>query len=131
MPAEIDEIQRKITQAEIEREALKKEVDDASKKRLAKLEEELAAMKDEIQEMKAHWQNEKDMIQTIRKIKEELEQIGIEEQHAEREGDLAKVAEIRYGKATELKKRFDEAKRKLSELQKDKCLRKLTKFSVK
>jgi ATP-dependent Clp protease ATP-binding subunit ClpB len=97
MPAEIDEIQRKITQAEIEREALKKEVDDASKKRLAKLEEELAAMKDEIQEMKAHWQNEKDMIQTIRKIKEELEQIGIEEQHAEREGDLAKVAEIRYG----------------------------------
>jgi ATP-dependent Clp protease ATP-binding subunit ClpB len=120
MPAEIDEIQRKITQAEIEREALKKEVDDASKKRLAKLEEELAAMKDEIQDMKAHWQNEKDMIQTIRKIKEELEQIGIEEQHAEREGDLAKVAEIRYGKATELKKRFDEAKRKLSELQKDK-----------
>ena len=120
MPAEIDEIQRKITQAEIEREALKKEVDEASKKRLAKLEEELAAMKDEIQEMKAHWQNEKDMIQTIRKIKEELEQIGIEEQHAEREGDLAKVAEIRYGKATELKKRFDEAKRKLSELQKDK-----------
>ncbi|MDL2124305.1 MAG: ATP-dependent chaperone ClpB [Deltaproteobacteria bacterium] len=120
MPAEIDEIQRKITQAEIEREALKKELDDASKKRLAKLEEELAAMKDEIQEMKAHWQNEKDMIQTIRKIKEELEQIGIEEQHAEREGDLAKVAEIRYGKATELKKRFDEAKRKLSELQKDK-----------
>ena len=120
MPAEIDEIQRKITQAEIEREALKKEVDNASKKRLAKLEEELAAMKDEIQEMKAHWQNEKDMIQTIRKIKEELEQIGIEEQHAEREGDLAKVAEIRYGKATELKKRFDEAKRKLSELQKDK-----------
>ena len=120
MPAEIDEIQRKITQAEIEREALKKEVDDASKKRLAKLEEELAAMKDEIQEMKAHWQNEKEMIQTIRKIKEEIEQIGIEEQHAEREGDLAKVAEIRYGKATELKKRFDEAKRKLSELQKDK-----------
>jgi ATP-dependent Clp protease ATP-binding subunit ClpB len=120
LPAEIDEIQRKITQAEIEREALKKEVDDASKKRLAKLEEELSAMKDEIQEMKAHWQNEKDMIQTIRKIKEELEQIGIEEQHAEREGDLAKVAEIRYGKATELKKRFDEAKRNLSELQKDK-----------
>jgi ATP-dependent Clp protease ATP-binding subunit ClpB len=120
MPVEIDEIQRKITQAEIEREALKKEVDQASKDRLAKLEEEIAAMKDEIQEMKAHWQNEKGMIQTIRKIKEEIEQIGIEEQQAEREGDLAKVAEIRYGKATELKNRFDEAKRKLSELQKDK-----------
>ncbi|MBU4259547.1 MAG: ATP-dependent chaperone ClpB [Proteobacteria bacterium] len=120
MPAEIDEIQRKITQAEIEREALKKEVDQASKERLAKLEEEIAEMNDEINGMKAHWQNEKDMIQTIRKIKEELEQIGIEEQQAEREGDLAKVAEIRYGKATELKNRFDEAKRKLSELQKDK-----------
>ena len=120
MPVEIDEIQRKITQAEIEREALKKEVDQASKERLAKLEKELAAMKDEIQEMKAHWQNEKDMIQTIRKIKEELEQIGIEEQQAEREGNLAKVAEIRYGKAIELKNRFDEAKRKLSELQAEK-----------
>ncbi|MBU2521868.1 MAG: ATP-dependent chaperone ClpB [Proteobacteria bacterium] len=120
MPVEIDEIQRKITQAEIEREALKKEVDQASKERLAKLERELSTMKDEIQEMKAHWQNEKDMIQTIRKIKEELEQIGIEEQQAEREGNLAKVAEIRYGKAIELKKQFDEAKRKLSELQAEK-----------
>ncbi|MBA3017425.1 MAG: ATP-dependent chaperone ClpB [Proteobacteria bacterium] len=120
MPVEIDEIQRKITQAEIEREALKKEVDQASKERLAKLERELSTMKDEIQEMKAHWQNEKDMIQTIRKIKEELEQIGIEEQQAEREGNLAKVAEIRYGKAIELKNQFDEAKRKLSELQAEK-----------
>ena len=120
MPVEIDEIQRKITQAEIEREALKKEVDQASKERLAKLERELSTMKDEIQEMKAHWQNEKDMIQTIRKIKEALEQIGIEEQQAEREGNLAKVAEIRYGKAIELKKQFDEAKRKLSELQAEK-----------
>ncbi|MCG2830562.1 MAG: ATP-dependent chaperone ClpB, partial [Desulfobacteraceae bacterium] len=120
MPVEIDEIQRKITQAEIEREALKKEVDQASKERLAKLERELSTMKDEIQEMKAHWQNEKDMIQTIRKIKEALERIGIEEQQAEREGNLAKVAEIRYGKAIELKKQFDEAKRKLSELQAEK-----------
>ncbi|MBU4127633.1 MAG: AAA family ATPase, partial [Proteobacteria bacterium] len=99
---------------------LKKEVDQASKERLAKLERELSTMKDEIQEMKAHWQNEKDMIQTIRKIKEELEQIGIEEQQAEREGNLAKVAEIRYGKAIELKNQFDEAKRKLSELQAEK-----------
>lgn len=120
MPAEIDEIQRKITQAEIEREALKKEVDEASKERLAKLEEETAEMSDEISKMRAHWQNEKEAIQTIRKIKEELEQIGIEEQRAEREGDLAKVAEIRYGKVVELKNRFNEAKRKLSELQKDK-----------
>ncbi len=119
MPVEIDEIQRKITQLEIEREALKKESDQASKDRLIKIEEDLAALKDEIQEMKAHWQNEKDAIKNIRKIKEKIEKLGIEEQQAEREGDLAKVAEIRYGKAAELKKRFNEAKIKLSELQKD------------
>ncbi len=119
MPVEIDEIQRKITQFKIEREALKKESDQASKDRLIKLEEDLAALKDEIQEMKAHWQNEKDVIKNIREIKEEIEKLGIEEQQAEREGNLARVAEIRYGKASELKKRFDEAKTKLSELQKD------------
>ncbi len=119
MPVEIDEIQRKITRSEIEREALKKESDQASKERLAKLEEELGVMKDEMHKMKAHWQNEKDMIQAIGKIKEEIERLGIEEQQAEREGDLAKVAEIRYGKAADLKKRFEEAKKKLSQLRKE------------
>ena len=119
MPVEIDEIQRKITQFEIEREALKKESDQASKDRLIKIEEDLAALKDEIQEMKAHWQNEKDAIKNIRKIKEEIEKLGIEEQQAERDGDLAKVAEIRYGKAADLRKRLDEARVKLSDLQKD------------
>jgi len=119
MPVEIDEIQRKITQAKIEREALKKESDQASKERLSKLETELGAMKEEILGMKAHWQNEKDLIQTIRKIKEEHEQLGIEEQQAEREGDLARVAEIRYGKAADLKTRMDETNRNLYQLQKD------------
>ena len=119
MPVEIDEIQRKITQVKIEREALKKESDQASKERLSKLETELGAMKEEILGMKAHWQNEKDLIQTIRKIKEEHEQLGIEEQQAEREGDLARVAEIRYGKAADLKARMDEANRNLYQLQKD------------
>ncbi|MDA3823345.1 MAG: AAA family ATPase, partial [Bacteroidales bacterium] len=119
MPVEIDEIQRKITQFEIEREALKKESDQASKDRLIKIEEDLAVLKDEIHEMKAHWLNEKNAIKNIREIKEEIEKLGIEEQQAEREGNLARVAEIRYGKASELKKRFDEAKTKLSELQKD------------
>ncbi len=119
MPVEIDEIQRKITQAKIEREALKKESDQASKERLSKLETELGAMKEEILGMKAHWQNEKDLIQTIRKIKEEHEQLGIEEQQAEREGDLARVAEIRYGKAADLKARMDETNRNLYQLQKD------------
>ena len=119
MPVEIDEIQRKITQVKIEREALKKESDQASKERLSKLETELEAMKEEILGMKDHWQNEKNLIQTIRKIKEEHEQLGIEEQQAEREGDLARVAEIRYGKAADLKARMDEANRNLYQLQKD------------
>jgi len=109
MPAEIDEIQRKITQLEIEREALKKESDHASKERLSKIERELSVMKEEILGMKAHWQNEKELISKIRNIKEEQEKLGIEEQKAEREGDLAKVAEIRYGKAAELENRLNEA----------------------
>ena len=117
MPAEIDEVQRKITQMEIEREALKKETDPGAKDRLAALEKNLSAMKESIHGMKAHWMNEKDTIQNIRKIKEEMEQLGVEEQQAERRGDLAKVAEIRYGRTQELATRLSEANRKLAELQ--------------
>jgi ATP-dependent Clp protease ATP-binding subunit ClpB len=117
MPAEIDEIQRKVTQAEIERQALKKETDPASKDRIQKLETGLADMNDELMAMKAHWQNEKAMIQTIRSIKEQQEHLNTEAQLAEREGDLAKVAEIRYGKATELQNRLEEANQKLTGLQ--------------
>jgi len=117
LPVEIDEIQRKITQMEIEKEALKKESDQASRDRLKKLEATLSEMKAEILEMKAHWQHEKELIQTIRKIKEDQEQLGIEAQKAEREGDLARVAEIRYGKAAELKTSLDEAKNRLARLQ--------------
>jgi ATP-dependent Clp protease ATP-binding subunit ClpB len=117
MPAEIDEIQRKITQSEIERQALKKETDPASKERLKKLEAELADLNDELMRMKGHWQNEKDLIQTMRKIKEDQEQLSTEAQLAEREGNLARVAEIRYGKALELEKQLEEANQKLSELQ--------------
>jgi ATP-dependent Clp protease ATP-binding subunit ClpB len=118
MPVEIDEIQRKITQAEIEREALKKESDAASKDRLSRLEMDIGNMTDEILEMKSHWQKEKDLIQTIRTIKEQQEQLSIEEQQAQREGDLAKVAEIRYGKSSELKTRLKDANEKLAGLQK-------------
>jgi ATP-dependent Clp protease ATP-binding subunit ClpB len=117
MPAEIDEIQRKITQSEIERQALKKETDAASKERLKKLEAELANLNDELMRMKGHWQNEKDLIQTIRRIKEDQEQLSTEAQLAEREGNLARVAEIRYGKALELEKQLEDANQKLSELQ--------------
>jgi len=119
MPVEIDEIQRKITQAEIEKEALKKETDSASKERLTKLEAELGDMKEDILAMKVHWQNEKDLIQEIRKIKEQLEQLGVEAGQAEREGDLAKVAEIRYGRITELENRLKAANEQLADLQKN------------
>jgi len=117
LPVEIDEVQRKITQVEIEREALKKESDPASHQRLAKLESERREMKDEIFAMKAHWQNEKDLIQKIRQIKEQQEQLGIEAQQAERSGDLARVAEIRYGQAVELTCMLEDANSQLDDLQ--------------
>jgi ATP-dependent Clp protease ATP-binding subunit ClpB len=119
MPLEIDEIQRKITQNEIEREALKKETDTASIQRLAKLEVEIAALREEMTAMKAHWQNEKDLIQSIRKIKEAQEQLGIEAQQAEREGNLARVAEIRYGRQNEFARRLETANQALAALQQD------------
>jgi len=120
MPVEIDEIQRKILQAEIEREALKKETDPASQERLAKLEDSLEGMRAQIAGMKAHWEEEKGLIQNIRKIKEEQEQLGIEEQRAEREGNLARVAELRYGRTNELKAQLEQAKKDLEALQADK-----------
>jgi ATP-dependent Clp protease ATP-binding subunit ClpB len=119
MPSEIDEIQRKITQAEIEREALKKESDSASKEALGRLEKHIVGLQEDIRRMKAHWQNEKELIQTLRRIKEEQERLGIEEQQAERAGDLAKVAEIRYGKLSDLERQMDETNEKLSQLQAD------------
>ena len=118
MPTEIDDVQRRITQAEIEREALKKESDTASIDRRRRLEAEIAAMRDDLGEMKAHWQNEKEMIQAIRTVKEQIERLGIEEQQAERSGDLARVAELRYGRSADLHKQLDEANKRLLALQK-------------
>jgi ATP-dependent Clp protease ATP-binding subunit ClpB len=119
MPAEIDEIQRRITQAEIERQALKKESDPASGERLSRLEAELADLHAELGRMKAHWQKEKELIQDIRTIKGEQEHLNSEAQLAEREGNLARVAEIRYGRLIALQKKLEEANRRLAELQKD------------
>ncbi len=118
MPVEIDEVQRRITQAEIERQALKKESDPASRERLARLEDELAGMNAELARMKQHWNREKELIQVIRTIKGEQEQLNNEAHLAEREGNLAKVAEIRYGRMIELGKRLEEANQKLETLQK-------------
>jgi ATP-dependent Clp protease ATP-binding subunit ClpB len=117
MPAEIDEIQRRITQAEIERQALKKETDPAARERLAKLEGELTEMAGELARMKAHWQKEKDLIQEIRAIKGEQEQLSSEAQVAEREGNLARVAEIRYGRLIALQKNLQAANQRLSDQQ--------------
>jgi ATP-dependent Clp protease ATP-binding subunit ClpB len=119
MPAEIDEIQRRITQAEIERQALKKESDPASNQRLVKIEQELEVWRSEMAKMKAHWQDEKNQIQAIRQIKEAQERLGIQAERAEREGDLAQVAEIRYGRAVELQQQLAEANRKLAEFQQE------------
>jgi ATP-dependent Clp protease ATP-binding subunit ClpB len=120
MPTEIDEIQRRITQIEIERQALKKESDRDSRERLKKLEREVEELNETMRGMKAHWQHEKQLIQQIREIKEQQEHLGTEAEQAQRAGDLARVAEIRYGKATELERRMEEVRTKLADLQGEK-----------
>ncbi|MBC2737466.1 MAG: ATP-dependent chaperone ClpB [Desulfobacteraceae bacterium] len=120
MPTEIDDIQRRITQAEIERQALKKESDRDSRDRLKKLDEEVESLNETMRGMKAHWQHEKQLIQQLREIKEQQEQLGTEAEQAQRAGDLARVAEIRYGKATELERRMEAVRAKLAELQGEK-----------
>jgi ATP-dependent Clp protease ATP-binding subunit ClpB len=117
MPAEIDAIQRKITQLEIEREALKKEKDQGSKDRLKKIKDELTQLKSQTEEMTAHWKKEKEAISKIRNIKERLESTRSEAQIAERDGNLAKAAELKYGTLIELEKTLEEENRKLEDLQ--------------
>ena len=117
LPAEIDDIQRKMTQLEIEKEALKKEKDAASKERLAKIEDELTELKEQAEEMTAHWKKEKETIVRIREIKEKLEATRSEAQIAEREGNLAKAAELKYGTLIELEKTLEQENRNLEELQ--------------
>src|SRR5260370_22028738 len=102
MPSELDEILRRVMQLEIEREALKKETDAASKERLAKLEKDLANLKAEADAMKAKWQVEKRAVQRLRSLREQIEQVKIEIERAERQYDLNKVAELKYGKLVQL-----------------------------
>ncbi|MBU4385956.1 MAG: ATP-dependent chaperone ClpB [Actinobacteria bacterium] len=119
MPTEVDEVERRMKQLEIEREALKKEKDRASKERLERLEKELADLKEDSQELLAHWQNEKEAIARIRELKERMEELKYEEQKAEREGNLEKAAEIQYGTIIDAGKRLQEENLRLVELQKD------------
>ncbi|MBN2688501.1 MAG: ATP-dependent chaperone ClpB [Deltaproteobacteria bacterium] len=119
MPAEIDQIERRIIQIEIERESLKKEKDKASTERREHLENELAELKSSRDEMKLHWTREKDAIKHIQTIKEKIEEYKTAEQNAEREGDLARAAEIRYGKLVELNRELEERSVSLAEMQAD------------
>ncbi|HYX54108.1 MAG TPA: ATP-dependent chaperone ClpB [Candidatus Limnocylindrales bacterium] len=97
MPTEIDQLERKATQLEIEKQALKKEDDPNSRERLAAVERELAQIREQSNALKARWKEEKSGITKIRELKERIEQLKIEEQQAERKGNLEKVASIRYG----------------------------------
>jgi ATP-dependent Clp protease ATP-binding subunit ClpB len=118
LPTELDEAERRITQLEIERQALSKEKDKASRERLKKLEAEMANLKERRDEMRAHWKAEKDAILAISQVKGRIEDAKTREQLAERAGDLEKAAEYRYGVLTELRKELETAHRELAELQK-------------
>jgi ATP-dependent Clp protease ATP-binding subunit ClpB len=119
LPREIDEVERRILQLQIERQALLKEEDRASTQRLEKINQELAQLQEQSSIMKAHWQQEKDLIGKIRQLKEEIEQTKIEEAAAERRGDLNRVAELRYGVLVELKNNLEKANNELAALQKN------------
>ncbi|HLG21514.1 MAG TPA: ATP-dependent chaperone ClpB [Candidatus Manganitrophaceae bacterium] len=117
MPTELDEIQRKIRQLEIEREAVKKEKDEVSQARLRKIEKELADLSEESNRLSAQWRSEKGAIQKIRGLKEEIELTGRQAEQAERAGELGKAAELRYGKLINLDKQLAEENRRLQALQ--------------
>ena len=116
-PTELDKIDRAIMQLEIEREALKKEKDAASKERLKKLEKELADLKEQSKELTARWQNEKEVIQTLRTIKEQIDATRIEIERAERHQDLETAARLRYGTLRELEEKLAAQEEKLREMQ--------------
>jgi len=118
-PTEIDELERRIIQEEIEREALKKEDDPASKERLAKIEKTLAELREKCEALKARWQQEKEIISKIRAIKEQIEKAKIEAQQAERNGDLGRAAELKYGVLLNLQKELEAENQKLAEIQKN------------
>ncbi len=114
MPHELDEVERRIMQLEIEREALRKEQDKASQERLQKLEKEVADLKEQRSRLASRWQQEKDSILSIRKMKEELEQVRLEIERSQRSGDYAKASELQYGRLPQLEKQIKDAEATLS-----------------
>jgi ATP-dependent Clp protease ATP-binding subunit ClpB len=117
MPVEIDEVERRMKQLEIERAALRKETDAASRERLGKLEQELADLQEQDATMRTHWQREKEHIDRIRQLTSKIESARAEAERAERDGDLERAAELRYGTLVELQKAMDEENAKLAEVQ--------------
>jgi ATP-dependent Clp protease ATP-binding subunit ClpB len=117
MPTELDEVERKIRQLEIEREAVKKEQDPASLERLKKIEKDIAELSEKRSGLRAQWQAEKEEIQAMRTIKEQIEQAKRDAEKAEREGNLGRAAELRYGTLLELQKRLDAESAQLSGVQ--------------
>src|ERR1700691_1187937 len=122
MPAELDETLRRIMQLEIEREALKKESDAASKDRLKKIEKEVADLKSDSSALKAQWQAEKEGVQRLRALREQLDQTRTEIEKAERQYDLNRAAELKYGKLTELDRKLKVEEGRLAEKQSGKRL---------
>ncbi|PYR97203.1 MAG: ATP-dependent chaperone ClpB, partial [Acidobacteria bacterium] len=117
LPVDLEAVERQIIQLEIERQALSKEDDPASRERLSLIERELSELREKSTEMKLRWQREKELIQSIRSLKEQIEQARVEEQQAERQGNYARVAEIRYGKIQQLERQLKEANARLDETQ--------------
>lgn len=118
MPQEIDELQRRMTQLQIEKQALSREDNPASKARLAEIDSEIAGLQEKIGGLKAQWDSEKSVIKTISDAKAKLEQIREEAARAEREGDLNRAAELSYGQIPQLQRDLDAASAKLAEMQK-------------
>lgn len=116
-PQALDEVDRQIMQLEIERQALQKEKDKASKERLEKLEQELADLREQAAELHTRWQTEKQAIAALRAVKEKIEQAHIEMEDAERRNDLEKAARLRYGLLRELEQQLREAENRLKEIQ--------------
>ncbi|MDY2873615.1 MAG: ATP-dependent chaperone ClpB [Eubacteriales bacterium] len=121
MPTELDEISRKIMQHEIEEAALKKETDQISREHLAEIQKELSEMRDQFNEMKARWENEKNAIGKVQKLREEIEQVNAQIEKAQREYDLNKAAELKYGRLPELNRQLQEEE-KLAETEKSRTL---------
>nr|HDN00927.1 ATP-dependent chaperone ClpB [Deltaproteobacteria bacterium] len=119
LPSDIDELERRSMQLEIEQEALKKEGDPASQERLGKIRQDLADLREQSDALKARWQQEKGIIKKIRDVKERIDQLKIDAERSQREGDLNKVAEILYGEIPKLEKELKEEQERIEELQKD------------